>query len=109
MKSTLVLYRKGLCGFFWFWDSPWKKSYVEKSVASIMDQREYDFGNFENCELSSEMICSIIDFHSALYHMCRNLHKRASLILCHCVPLVHSDPDPVIAERDVPLQMVTHW
>ena len=40
-KSALVLYRKGLCGFFQFWDSPWKKSYVEKSVVSIMDQREY--------------------------------------------------------------------
>ena len=26
---------------FQFWDSHWKKSYVEKSVVSIMDQREY--------------------------------------------------------------------
>ena len=25
------------------------------------------------------------------------------------VPLVHSDPDPGIAERDLPLQMGTHW
>ena len=41
MKSTLVLYRKGLCGFSQFWDSPWKKSYVEQSVASFTDQREY--------------------------------------------------------------------
>ena len=40
MKSTLVLYRKGLCGFSRLWDSPWKKSYVEQSVASFMDQRE---------------------------------------------------------------------
>ena len=29
-KSTLVLYRKGLCGFFQFWDSPWKKIYMKK-------------------------------------------------------------------------------
>ena len=41
VKSTLVLYRKALCGFSWFWDSPWKKSYVEQSVASFTDQREY--------------------------------------------------------------------
>ena len=40
MKSTLVLYRKGLC-VFWFWDLPWKKSYVGQSVASISDQTEY--------------------------------------------------------------------
>ena len=40
-KSTLVLYRKGLYGFFQFWDLPWKKSYMERSVVSIMDQREY--------------------------------------------------------------------
>ena len=40
MKSTLVLYRKGLCQFSRFWDSPWKKSYVEQSVASFKDQRE---------------------------------------------------------------------
>ena len=38
-KSTLVLYRKGLCGFSWFWDSSWKKSYVEQNVASFTDQR----------------------------------------------------------------------
>ena len=43
MKSTLVLYRKGLCGISQFWDSPWKKSYVEQSVASFTDQREYHF------------------------------------------------------------------
>ena len=28
-------------GFSRFWDSPWKKSYVEQSVASFTDQREY--------------------------------------------------------------------
>ena len=27
--------------FFQFWDLLWKKSYMEKSVASITDQREY--------------------------------------------------------------------
>ena len=27
--------------FSQFWDSPWKKSYVEQSVASFTDQREY--------------------------------------------------------------------
>ena len=45
MKSTLVVYRKGLCGFFWFWDSPKKKSYMEKSVASISDGVYYYVGS----------------------------------------------------------------
>ena len=40
VKSTLVLYRKGLCGFRPVWDSPWKKSYMEQSFASCIDQRE---------------------------------------------------------------------
>ena len=42
VKSTLVLYRKGLCGFSRFWDLPWKRSYVEQSAASFTDQREYN-------------------------------------------------------------------
>ena len=37
--------------------------------------------------------------------MCRNLHKRASFLLYHYVYGVHSDPDPVISERDLPLQI----
>ena len=42
-KSTLVLYRKGLCGFFFqFQNSPRKSFDLERSVATISDQREYD-------------------------------------------------------------------
>ena len=40
-KSTPVLYRKGLCGFFLVFGT----SYVGKSVASITDKREYYFLN----------------------------------------------------------------
>ena len=40
MKSTLVLYRKGLCVFSGFGIRPGRKV-MKKSVVSIMDQREY--------------------------------------------------------------------
>ena len=41
MESTLSIYRKGLCTFFWFLNSPRKIFYVNRSVATISDQREY--------------------------------------------------------------------
>ena len=41
MESTLSMYRKGLCTFFWFSNSPRKIFYVNRSVATILDQREY--------------------------------------------------------------------
>ena len=41
MKSTLVLYRKGLCGVFQFRNLPRKIFDMERSVATILDQREY--------------------------------------------------------------------
>ena len=40
-ESTLSIYRKGLCTFFWFLNSPRKMFYVNQSVATISDQREY--------------------------------------------------------------------
>ena len=36
-----------------FWDSSWKKSYVEQSVASIMDQREYLGGRVRKVQLEN--------------------------------------------------------
>ena len=39
-KCTLVLYRKGLCGFLRFRNSPGKTFDMERSVATISDQRE---------------------------------------------------------------------
>ena len=41
-ESTLSIYRKGLCTFFRFWNSPRKIFYVNQSVATISDQREYN-------------------------------------------------------------------
>ena len=40
VKSTLVLYRKGLCGFPSFGICPGRKVTFHQSVASFMDQRE---------------------------------------------------------------------
>ena len=39
--------------FSQFWDSPWKKSYMEQSVASFTDQRECKIcnENFEFCTM----------------------------------------------------------
>ena len=48
MESTLSIYRKGLCAFFWFSNSPRKIFYVNQSVATISDQREYIMYNFDN-------------------------------------------------------------
>ena len=88
------------------------KQQTQEQLSSPLSQvlKTYDFGNFENCELNSQIICSIIDFHSHLYHICVEIcTEKASLLLSLYVPLVHSDPDPIIAERDLPLQMETHW
>ena len=41
MESTLSIYRKGLCTCFQFSTSPRKIFYVNQSVATISDQREY--------------------------------------------------------------------
>ena len=49
----------------------------------------------------------MIDFHSHLFHKCRNL--QSSLLLQLYVPMVHKGPDPVIPEKDLPHQMSTHW
>ena len=63
VKSTQVPCRKGLCGFFWFGDSPWKKSYVEQSVASFTEQREYFIYLFHHIEFKFERISRIQQLH----------------------------------------------
>ena len=40
-KVPFLCTERACVDFFWFWDSPYKKSYVEQSVASFTDQREY--------------------------------------------------------------------
>ena len=35
--------------FSQFWDSPWKKSYMEQSIASFTDQREYYNRAIQQC------------------------------------------------------------
>ena len=80
------------------------KQQTQGQLSSPLSQvlKTYDFGNFENCELNTEIILTYHQLQSHLYHVCRNLHKRASF-------LVHSDPDPFTSERDLPLEMETHW
>ena len=39
----------------------------------------------ENCELKTEIIFIYHQLHSHLYHVCRSLHKRASVLLWGCV------------------------
>ena len=59
------------------------KQQTQEQLSSLQSQvlKTYDFGNFGNCELNTEIILIIIDFHSHLYHVCRNLHYRASFLL----------------------------
>ena len=75
------------------------KHQTEEQLSSPLSQvpKTYDFGNFDNCGLNSEIILIYHQLHSHLYHVCRNLHKRAS------------GPDPFTSERDLPLQMGAHW
>ena len=40
VESALSMYRKGLCTFFQFQNSPRKISDINRSVATISDQRE---------------------------------------------------------------------
>ena len=58
-KSTLSIYRKGLCTFFQFLNSPRKIFNVERSVAIISDQREYIIRTF----LSVDIYRSSMIFH----------------------------------------------
>ena len=84
---------------------------TQEQLSSPLSQdiRTYDFGNLENHEQNSEIILIYHRLHFDLYHVCRNLHKRGSLLLWNYVPLVHSENDPSTSERDLPLQMGALW
>ena len=43
--------------------------------------KTYDFGNFGNCELNIGIILIYLHLHPLMYHMCKNLHRRASFFL----------------------------
>ena len=87
------------------------KQQTQEQLSSLLSQvlMTYDFGNFENCELNTEIILIYHQLHSPLYYVCRNLHKMASFLLWSCVPLVHIDPAPSTCERVLLLQMEAHW
>ena len=59
------------------------KQQTQEQLSSPLSQvlNTYDFGNFENCELNAEIILIYHQLHSHLYHVCGNLHKRASFLL----------------------------
>ena len=58
------------------------KQQTQEQLSSPLSQvlKPYDFGNFENYELNTEIILIYHQLHSHLYHVCRNLHKRASFL-----------------------------
>ena len=84
------------------------KQQTQEQLSSPLSQvlRTYDFGNFENCELNTEIILIYHWLHS-LCTMCR-IYTKEPPFSCR-IMLVHSDPDPSTCERDLPLQMGTHW
>ena len=72
-NQTFIVYKKytstiqkGPMLFPRFWDSPWKKSYVEKSVASIPDQRD-----------TKSRIRGIVCTNSIHYYYCESSHKMS--------------------------------
>ena len=67
------------------------KQQTQEQVSSPLSQvlKTYDFGNFENCELNIDITFLYPHLHLLMYHVCRNLHKRASPCLLEYVSLVH--------------------
>ena len=59
------------------------KQQTQEQLSSPLSQvlKTYDFGNMENCELNTEINLIYPQLHSTMYHMCRNLHRRASFLL----------------------------
>ena len=54
------------------------KQQTQAQLSSPLSQvlKTYDFSNFVNCELNTEIILIYHQLHSPIYHVCRNLHKR---------------------------------
>ena len=56
---------------------------TQEQLSSPLSQvlKTHDFGNLENCELNTEIILIYHQLHSPMYHVCGDLHKRASSLL----------------------------
>ena len=87
------------------------KHKTQEQLSSPLSQvlKTHDFGNFENCELVMKLFDVSLTSHPHLYHKNRNLHKWICSPIYLCVSLVQSDPAPVIAKKDLPLQLRVHW
>ena len=59
------------------------KQQTQEQLSSPLSQvlKTYNVDNLQNCDLNTEIIGPIIHLHSHWYHMRRNLHKRASILL----------------------------
>ena len=75
---------------------------TQEQLSSPLSQvlKTYDFGNFEKCELIIKLFNLSLTSHPCLYHKSRNLHKWTCSPMWLCIPLVQTDPVPVITEKD---------
>ena len=56
------------------------KQQMKEQLSSPLSQvlKTYDFGNFEKCELNTDITLIYPHLHPPMYHVCRNPHRRAS-------------------------------
>ena len=59
------------------------KQQTQQQLSSSLSQvlKTYDFGISENCKLNIDITLMYLHLHPLMYHMCRNLHRRASPFL----------------------------
>ena len=77
-------------------------------LTTVPSSQDFDYGKFESCELNIDTTLIYLHLHPLMYHMCRNLHRKASLAcrnmyLWYILPAASS-----INERDLPLQEKAH-
>ena len=59
------------------------KQQTQEQLSSLLSQvlKTYDAGNCDICEVNIDTTLIYPHLHPVLYHVCRNIHKRAS----HCL------------------------
>ena len=59
------------------------KQQTQEQLSSPLSQvlKTYDFGNFENCEVNTDINFIYPYLHPPMYHMCRNLQRRVSFLM----------------------------